>query len=56
RPTAGFVLLNSRAHWTINPNWQANLVLKNLLDKNYEIAEGDPMPGRTIWANLNYAF
>ncbi|MBN2646597.1 MAG: TonB-dependent receptor [Thiotrichales bacterium] len=56
RPTAGFVLLNSRAHWTINPKWQANLVLKNLLDKNYEIAEGDPMPGRTIWANLNYAF
>lgn len=56
RPTDGFSLWNLRAHYQINKVWKSNIVLKNMFDKNYEIAEGDPMPGRTLYANLQYRF
>ncbi|BBP45595.1 TonB-dependent receptor [Thiosulfatimonas sediminis] len=56
RPTDGFSLWNLRAHYQINKAWKSNLVLKNVFDQNYEIAEGDPMPGRTLYANLQYRF
>ena len=56
RPTDGFSLWDLRAHYQVTKSLQTNFMVKNLFDKNYEIAEGDPMPGRTLWANLNYQF
>ncbi|QKI89797.1 TonB-dependent receptor plug domain-containing protein [Thiomicrorhabdus xiamenensis] len=56
RPTDGFSLWDIRAHYRINKAWHADFALKNLLDADYEIAEGDPMPGRTFWANIQYQF
>ncbi|MBO1927244.1 TonB-dependent receptor [Thiomicrorhabdus sp. 6S2-11] len=56
RPTDRFSLWNLRAHYRINSQWKSNIVLKNLFDKDYQIAEGDPMPGRTLYANLQYRF
>lgn len=56
RPTDGFSLWDIRAHYRVNKAWHADFALKNVLDTDYEIAEGDPMPGRTLWANIQYQF
>ncbi|WP_319558554.1 TonB-dependent receptor [Thiomicrorhabdus sp.] len=56
RPVVAFSLWDLRAHYDINKNFSTDVVLKNALDSNYEIAEGDPMPGRTLWANLHARF
>lgn len=53
RPTAGFNLWNLSAAYDINKHFSTNVVLKNALDTDYEISEGDPMPGRTVWVNLH---
>ncbi|KUJ73886.1 hypothetical protein AVO42_00235 [Thiomicrospira sp. XS5] len=56
RPTAGFNLWNLSAAYDINKHFSTNVVLKNALDTDYEISEGDPMPGRTVWVNLHASY
>lgn len=56
RPTAGFNLWNATASYDINKHFSTNVVLKNVMDTDYELAEGDPMPGRTVWVNLHASY
>lgn len=56
RPVDAFSIWDLRAHYEINKHLSTQFVLKNALDTDYEIAEGDPMPGRTLWANLHARF
>ncbi|MDY0137274.1 MAG: TonB-dependent receptor [Thiomicrospira sp.] len=56
RTTAGYELVHLRAAYQFNKTLSANAVLKNALDKDYQIYDGDPMPGRTLWVSVNAAF
>lgn len=56
RPMEAFDLWDLRAHYDITKHISTQFVLKNVLDTDYAIAEGDPMPGRTLWANLHARF
>lgn len=56
RPTSGYSLWHLRAGYQINKTFSANAILRNALDKNYQIYEGDPMMGRTLLVNVNAKF
>lgn len=56
RTTDGYQLMNLRADYQINHQFSTQAVLKNALDQDYQISEGDPMPGRTLWVNLSAQF
>lgn len=56
RKTDAYELLHLRAGYEFNKTFSTQVVLKNALDKNYEVYDGDPMPGRTLWVNLSADF
>jgi len=56
RPTEGYQLWNLRAAYDINKTFSANAVLKNALDKDYQVYDGDPMQGRSLLLSLNAKF
>jgi iron complex outermembrane receptor protein len=56
RPVAGHNLWTARAEYQINKHFTTNFVLRNVLDTDYEVSEGDPMPGRSLWMNVNAKF
>lgn len=56
RPTDGYGLWHFRAGYQINKTFSANAVLRNALDKNYQIYDGDPMMGRALLVNVNAKF
>jgi iron complex outermembrane receptor protein len=56
RTTDGYQLMHLRSAYEINKNVNLNAVLKNALDTDYQIYDGDPMPGRTLWISLNADF
>jgi len=56
RPTDGYQLWHLRGAYQINKQVSANAVLKNALDTDYQIYDGDPMPGRTLLMSLNAKF
>lgn len=56
RSVDGYQLVSLHANYQINRMFSTQAVLKNATDADYEIAEGDPMPGRTLWLNLSAEF
>lgn len=56
RATDGFNLWHLRGAYEINKTFTANAVLRNAMDTDYQIYEGDPMPGRTLLLSVNAKF
>jgi len=56
RSLGGFVLLGAKALWSPRPDTTVELGVANLLDQDYELSDGYPLPGRTLYANLKYRF
>jgi iron complex outermembrane receptor protein len=52
----GFMLLGAKAVWKPRKDTALELGVANLLDENYELSDGYPMPGRTLFANVKYSF
>lgn len=52
----GFMLLGAKGVWKPSKDAAVEMGVANLLDENYELSDGYPMPGRTVFANLKYAF
>ena len=56
RPVSSYNLFNLRSSYAVNKDLTLRAGIYNLLDKNYEITEGDPMPGRTLHLTMSYRF
>ncbi|OPY80032.1 MAG: Colicin I receptor precursor [Syntrophorhabdus sp. PtaU1.Bin153] len=56
RIAKGFTVVNAKAMYEIIKGLQIEAGVRNLLDKNYALYEGFPMPGRTFFSNLTYRF
>jgi iron complex outermembrane receptor protein len=52
----GFMLLGAKAVWKARKDTSLEVGVANLLDENYELSDGYPMPGRTLFANMKYSF
>ena len=52
----GFTLLGAKAVWKPRKDTAIELGVANLLDENYELSDGYPMPGRTWFATAKYSF
>jgi iron complex outermembrane receptor protein len=52
----GFTSLGAKAVWKARKDTSVELGVANLLDENYELSDGYPMPGRTLFANMKYSF
>lgn len=53
---SGFAIAGFKSIYTIQPGFTVEAGVRNLGNKNYEYAEGYPMPGRTWFTGLNYSF
>lgn len=51
---SGYGLLNLRASYQIDPEWQVQATVKNVFDKDYETALGYNQPGRAAFVKLRY--
>ena len=56
READGFMTANIKFGYDFGNGLLAETGLKNLLDEDYELEEGYPEPGRTVFANLRYTF
>ena len=56
RPVADYTLFHLRGRYDINPKTYVNAGIYNLMDTNYQISEGDPMPGRMAQVSLTHKF
>lgn len=56
RTLGGFAVYDAKASWQPvgGLTWEAGI--KNIGDKHYELSDGYPMPGRTWFTRLRYAF
>jgi iron complex outermembrane recepter protein len=52
----GYVVANAKIGYDIGKGLWVDAGVKNLFDENYEIQEGYPEAGRTLFANLRYTF
>jgi iron complex outermembrane receptor protein len=52
----GYAELGLKAIWKPLKDVTVDVGVRNLTDKNYELAEGYVMPGRTMYANMRYQF
>lgn len=53
---AGYGVVNLRARYLPRPDTTLDFGVANVGDKWYELADGQPMPGRTLYVNLGYRF
>lgn len=51
-----YALLNLQAEYAFNENFTAAIGATNLLDQDYQLAEGFPEPGRQFFANVKAKF
>ncbi len=51
-----FELVNAKAAYTIKQGVTVEAGINNLFDRKYELSDGYPEPGRTLFANLRYKF
>ncbi|WP_019024689.1 MULTISPECIES: TonB-dependent receptor domain-containing protein [unclassified Thioalkalivibrio] len=51
---SGYGLLNLRASYQIAPEWQIQVTVNNVFDKDYETARGYNQPGRAAFVKLRY--
>jgi len=56
RRTGEYTLVNLQAQFRATDNVVAAVGGRNLLDKNFELADGFPEPGRTMFAKLQITF
>jgi iron complex outermembrane receptor protein len=56
RTLPGVVIVGAKGVWTPRHDVTVEAGVANLFDRNYELADGYPMPGRTWFANAKYAF
>ena len=54
--TGQYTLANLQVDYQVTGNVRASLGGRNLLDENYELADGFPEPGRTIYAKFRVDF
>lgn len=54
RELAGFATLDLRGEYRINPEWRVQGRLANLLDADYQTAEGFNQPGQAIYFTVRY--
>lgn len=54
--TAGFALANLNMQFDYAQNAALNFGVRNMLDKNYELNEGFPEPGRTFYLKTRLTF
>lgn len=52
----GFTVLGAKAIWQARPDTRVEIGVNNLLDENYALADGYPLPGRTWFVNAHYRF
>lgn len=52
----GFAIFGAKGVWKPRPDLALELGASNLGDKDYELSEGFPMPGRTLFANASFDF
>ncbi len=52
----GYIVANTKVGYDIGKGFWLDAGVKNLFDENYEIQEGYPEAGRTLFANLRYTF
>ncbi len=52
----GYVVANMKLGYDFGNGFVAEAGVANVFDKNYEIQEGYPEAGRTLFANLRYSF
>lgn len=52
----GFALCNLNVEYQFTKNVSASIGARNLLDKNYELADGYPEPGRTYYLTTRFTF
>jgi vitamin B12 transporter len=53
---AGYVLANLTGSFALAERWTLRARLENVLDQDYELAEGYNSPGRGIYASLAYSY
>lgn len=51
---SGYGLLNLRASYQIDPEWQLQATVQNVFDQDYETALGYNQPGRAAFVKLRY--
>lgn len=56
RTLGGFATVDTKAMWQANKRWMIEAGVSNIGDKNYELSDGYPMPGRTWFTNIHYTF
>lgn len=56
RELPGYAIFGLKAVWDVRADLSVDAGVRNLGDKNYELADGYPMPGRTWFANANWRF
>ncbi|MCP5340494.1 MAG: TonB-dependent receptor [Sinobacteraceae bacterium] len=56
REVGAYTLVNLQAQYRFNAQFAAAIGGRNLLDRNYVLADGLPEPGRTLYAKLQFAF
>lgn len=56
RVAGDFTVVDAKARYEVIKNLTAEIGLHNLFDADYEYEEGYPEPGRTVFANIRYAF
>lgn len=56
RKLSGYAVFNSKLAWTPDNHWLVEAGVRNLADRNYELADGFPMPGRVWFSNASYRF
>ncbi|MDO4878998.1 MAG: TonB-dependent receptor [Neisseria sp.] len=56
RTLGGYAVYNAKAVWRIRDGWTWEAGVENLGNRYYELSDGYPMPGRTLFTNLRYAF
>ncbi len=54
--TGSYTLVNLTARYKVTKNLELTAGVRNLLDKNYELADGLPEPGRTVFAKARATF
>jgi vitamin B12 transporter len=54
RELAGFATLDLRGEYRINPEWRVQGRLANLLDADYQTAEGFNQPGQAVYLTVRY--
>ncbi|WP_244395901.1 TonB-dependent receptor plug domain-containing protein [Beijerinckia indica] len=54
--TGSYQLLNFQTTYQVGPNFEVQAGLRNILDQNYQLWDGFPEPGRSIFANMRVTF